>query len=84
MIYVNDIELDKYQRVDLYTDVRSLASKSGHVFPKFAKLQWHPPSKENQRWLVDCNDDWLRLASYWERKKHKVIPVHLVDIEKGF
>jgi len=83
MTHVNDIDLFKYEGVDLYTDVRSLASKSGRVFPKFAGLQWHPPNKENQRWPLDCDDDWLRLASYWEGKKHKVIHIYWVDLKKA-
>jgi len=48
MMHVNDTNLDKYQGVDLYIDVRGLASKSGCVFPKFAGFQWHPANKENQ------------------------------------
>ena len=44
-------------------DVRSLASKVGFVFPEFTRLQWHPPNKEIQRWLLDCDGDWIRLAS---------------------
>jgi len=40
MVHMNDVDLNKYQVVDLYTDVRGLASRSGFVFPKFTRFQW--------------------------------------------
>jgi len=43
----NDVDLDRYRGVYLYSDVRSLASQAGFVFSKFAGFQWHPPNKEN-------------------------------------
>ena len=83
MVHINDVDLDWYQGVDLYSDVRSLASKSGFVFPKFAGFQWHPPNKENQRWTLECDGDWLRLSSYWEGNKHKCISIYLIELKKA-
>jgi len=67
----------------LYSDVRSLARQSGFVFPKFARFQWHPLNKENQRWPLECDGDWLRLSSYWEGNKHKCIPIYLIELKKA-
>jgi len=36
MVHINDVDLDRYQGVDLYSDVRCLASQSGFIFQKFA------------------------------------------------
>jgi len=44
MISIQDINIDKYQSIDLLKDVRSSAKENGVKLPKFPGFRWHPPS----------------------------------------
>ena len=46
-------------------------------------LLWHMQNKENQRWPLDCNDDCVRLSSYWEGNTHKCSIINLVVLKKA-
>jgi len=42
----------------------------------------HPTEKT--KWALDYDDDWLKLASYWEGRNHDCIPIYMVDLKKPF
>ena len=70
--------------IDLYFDVKKLAIEQGISFPKFAGFNWHPHRKENQRWGLRTDKDWLKLVSHWEcLKKVNVIPLYMVELNEA-
>jgi len=84
MISVQDISIDKYQSIDLFRDVRSSAIENGVQLPKFPGFRWHPPGRENQRWPLITDSDWVSLASHWGKmKKNIVIPLYIIDLPEA-
>ena len=47
IITIVDINLDMYQVIDLFRNVRGLAMEQGVVLSKYARFKWHPPGREN-------------------------------------
>ncbi|KAJ8426493.1 hypothetical protein Cgig2_029235 [Carnegiea gigantea] len=45
--------------IDLFRDVRGLAVEQGVVLPKYAGFKWHPLGRENQRWPLNTDGDWV-------------------------
>ena len=64
MISVFDVDLNTYQMIDLYSDVKKLAVEHGISFPKFAGFNWHPHRQENQRCGLTTEKGWLKLVSH--------------------
>jgi len=84
MISVFDVDLNTSQMIDLYSDVKKLAMEQGISLPKFVGFNWHPHKKENQRWGLRTNKDWLKLVTHWEcLKKVNVIPIYLVELNEA-
>jgi len=69
MISIHDVSLDTYQSLDLFRDVRSSANENGVKLPKFSGFRWHPPGRENQRWALSTDGDWVKLANHWGKMK---------------
>ena len=81
MISIWDIGIDKYQSIDLFRDVRSSAIENGVRLLKFPDYRWHRPSRENQRWPLSIDGDWVRLASHCGKvKKNVVIPLYIIKL----
>jgi len=49
MILVQDIAIHKYESIDLFRGVRSVAKENGVKLSKYIGFRWHPLSRENQR-----------------------------------
>ena len=69
MLSIFDVNLEQYQVIDIFRDVKRAAMEHSVKFPKFVGFLWHPSRKENQRWALRCGKDWVRLASHWENMK---------------
>ncbi|KAJ8426924.1 hypothetical protein Cgig2_010442 [Carnegiea gigantea] len=75
MITIVDVNLDMYQVIDLFRDVRGLAVEQG-----YAGFKWHPPGRENQRWPLNTDNDWVMLVHQWESIRGFVIPIYVVEL----
>ncbi|KAJ8442544.1 hypothetical protein Cgig2_026486 [Carnegiea gigantea] len=62
--------MEKYNCIDLFRDGRARANESGIEFPKYAGFRYHLPNKENQRWHLNIDDDWVR-EPVWEVKENE-------------
>ena len=84
MISIQDININKYQSIDLFRDVRYSAMKNGVQLPQFHGFRWHPSGRENQRWPLTIDSDWVSLASHWGKmKKNVVIPLYIIDLPEA-
>ncbi|KAJ8451191.1 hypothetical protein Cgig2_013963 [Carnegiea gigantea] len=66
--------------IDLFRDVRALAVEQGVVLPEYAGFKWHPPGRENQRWPLNTDGDWVMLVHQWESVRGFVIPIYVVEL----
>ncbi|KAJ8434609.1 hypothetical protein Cgig2_025035 [Carnegiea gigantea] len=81
MISIQDISIDKYQSIDLFRDVRSSAMENEVKLPKFPSFRWHSSGRENQKWPLTTDADWVSLASRWAKmKKNVVIPLYIIEL----
>ncbi|KAJ8424734.1 hypothetical protein Cgig2_010034 [Carnegiea gigantea] len=80
MITIVDVNLDMYQVIDLFRAVRELAVEQGVVLPEYAGFKWHPPGRENQRWPLNTDGDWVMLVHQWESVRGFVIPIYVVEL----
>ena len=62
MLPIVDVNLDKYQVIDLFRDVKVLAMEQGVTFPKDAGFKWHPHRGKNQMWPLNSDNDWMMLV----------------------
>ena len=49
VIRIIDVEMEKYNYIELFRDARASVKESGIEFPKYVGFRYHPPNKENQR-----------------------------------
>jgi len=47
MLTIADVNLDKYQAIDLFRDVKVVTLEQGITFPKYARFKWHARRREN-------------------------------------
>ena len=84
MISIHDVSLDTYQSLDLFRDVRSSTNENGVKLLKFPGFRWHPPGRENQRWALSTDGDWVKLANHWGKmKKNVVIPLYITELPEA-
>ncbi|KAJ8431496.1 hypothetical protein Cgig2_032267 [Carnegiea gigantea] len=52
--------------------------------PKFLGFRWHPFARENQRWSLTTDANWVSLASHWgEMKNNIVIPLYIIELPEA-
>ncbi|KAJ8447999.1 hypothetical protein Cgig2_028875 [Carnegiea gigantea] len=73
MITIVDVNLDMYQVIDLFRNVRGLAMEQGVVLPKYAGFKWHPPGRKNQRWPLNTDNDWVILDGLQKAKEKETM-----------
>ncbi|KAJ8428902.1 hypothetical protein Cgig2_024971 [Carnegiea gigantea] len=58
--------------------------ENGVQLPKFPGFRWHPPGRENQRWPLTTDSDWVSLTSHWGKmQKNVVIPLYIIDLPEA-
>ena len=82
IIRIMDVEMEKYNCLELFRDARAKANEEGIEFPKYAGFRYHPPNRENQRWMLNVDDDWVRLMNFWEGDRSKCVPIYMFDLKK--
>ena len=48
VIRIMDVEMEKYNCIELFRDARASAKELGVEFPKYAGFRYHPPNKETR------------------------------------
>ena len=56
--------MEKYNYIKLFGDARAKVNELGIEFSKYVRLRYHPLNKENQRWHLNIDDDWVRLIDF--------------------
>ena len=82
IIRIMDVEMERYNCLELFRDARAKANEEGIEFPKYAGFRYHPPHRENQRWHLNVDDDWVRLMNFWEDERSKCVPIYMYDLKK--
>ena len=58
--------------------------ENGVKLRKFPAFRQHLSGKENQRWPLATDGDWVRLASHLEKiKKNAVIPLYIIELPEA-
>ncbi|KAJ8435555.1 hypothetical protein Cgig2_015410 [Carnegiea gigantea] len=78
-VFIKNVDLDKYQMLDLHRDAKRKIQKAGIELPKYFGFRYYGPRSKRKLPLESAND-WVHLSSLWERTKGQ-IPIFMLSIK---
>ncbi|KAJ8443285.1 hypothetical protein Cgig2_015763 [Carnegiea gigantea] len=76
VVRIMDVTMEKYNCIKLFKDARARANESGIELPKHAGFRYHSPNKENQRWRLNIDEDWVSPTKPHIRFRSRDVGIH--------
>ena len=78
MFAISNVDLDRYQMIDLHQDVYVEGRKCGVDVPEYVGFVFCPPGS-NRKLPLESDEDWRNLVSLWECNDGK-IPIYMLAL----
>ena len=78
MFVILDVDLDRYQMIELYRDAYAEGKRCGLDIPEYYGFVYCAPSS-TRKLPLESDEDWMSLVSRWKCASDK-IPIYMLPL----